>query len=102
MRSHPIFSAGLCMLLHCGFSWAAAAPIRLESTVNQASLLELYTSEGCSSCPPAERWFSALKNNPELWLKLVPVAFHVDYWDSLGWKDPYASKSYTDRQHAYA
>ncbi len=65
-------------------------------------LIELYTSEGCSSCPPAERWLSELKTSPTLWTQVVPVAFHVDYWDDLGWPDAYAKNTYTKRQSAYA
>jgi hypothetical protein len=65
-------------------------------------LLELYTSEGCSSCPPAESWFSGLKGSSRLWKEFVPVAFHVDYWDYLGWRDPWGSKPFSDRQRAYA
>ena len=78
------------------------AAIQIESGTTPTSLLELYTSEGCSSCPPAEAWLSRLKEDPRLWKDFVPVAFHVDYWDHLGWKDPFASKSYTDRQYDYA
>ena len=79
-----------------------AAPIKLESPEEQVSLLELYTSEGCSSCPPAEAWFTGLRKSPQLWRNFVPVAFHVDYWDSLGWKDPFGSKAYSERQHDHA
>lgn len=68
----------------------------------RASLLELYTSEGCSSCPPAEAWLGRLKSNPRLWTEFVPVAFHVDYWDNLGWRDRFASGAYTARQRDYA
>jgi hypothetical protein len=79
-----------------------AAPITFQSSETQTSLLELYTSEGCSSCPPAEKWFSSLKKSSALWKDFVPVAFHVDYWDYLGWRDPWSSKIFTDRQHDYA
>jgi len=65
------------------------------------TLLELYTSEGCSSCPPAERWLSKLKHDPRLWQTLFPVAFHVDYWDNLGWKDRYSDVRHSRRQRAY-
>jgi hypothetical protein len=75
---------------------------RFESGPAQVSLLELYTSEGCSSCPPAEAWLSSLAQNPELWKMVVPVAFHVDYWDNLGWKDSFSSREYTQRQRRYA
>jgi hypothetical protein len=61
------------------------------------ALVELYTSEGCNSCPPADRWLSALgdKYRPEL---VVPLALHVDYWDYIGWKDPYAKREFSQRQ----
>jgi hypothetical protein len=65
-------------------------------------LLELFTSEGCSSCPPAEERLSAFQRDPGLWKRLVPVSFHVDYWDNLGWPDRYATSAYTDRQRSYA
>src|SRR5437867_10582189 len=80
----------------------AAAPISFQSQQNRTALLELYTSEGCSSCPPAEAWLSKLKDAPGLWRDFVPIAFHVDYWDSLGWKDPFAIKAYSERQRDYA
>jgi hypothetical protein len=73
-----------------------------ESGDTQSSLIELFTSEGCSSCPPAEKWLSALKASPDLWKKAVPVAFHVDYWDHLGWRDRFAKPEFTSRQHQYA
>ena len=83
-------------------SASAFAEMLLESPRNQTRLLELYTSEGCSSCPPADRWLSKLTNHPDLWTTLVPVGFHVDYWDYIGWKDRFADKKYSDRQRRYA
>jgi hypothetical protein len=74
----------------------------IESKPTRTHLLELFTSEGCSSCPPAEAWLSNLKNNPGLWQEFVPVAFHVDFWDHLGWRDPFASKKWTERQADYS
>jgi hypothetical protein len=79
-----------------------AAPIQLLSSERQVALVELYTSEGCSSCPPAESWLSRLKEKPGLWSEFVPVAFHVDYWNNLGWRDKWSSKQYSDRQRDYA
>ena len=73
-----------------------------ESGETQSTLVELFTSEGCSSCPSAEKWLSALKSNRDLWKKIVPVAFHVDYWDHLGWRDRFAKREFTSRQHRYA
>jgi hypothetical protein len=81
---------------------ADAVPIQFQSPERQVPLVELYTSEGCSSCPPAESWLSGLKEKPGLWSEFVPVAFHVDYWNSLGWRDPWSSKLYSDRQRDYA
>jgi hypothetical protein len=83
-------------------STAYSAPIQFESSTRQISLLELYTSEGCSSCPPAEAWLSKLKNASGLWTNFVPVAFHVHYWDHLGWRDALADEQFSDRQQVYA
>lgn len=88
-------------------AWNFPSPARGEDLVFQsrpgqrASLLELYTSEGCSSCPPAETWLSRLKGDPRLWTEFIPVAFHVDYWDNLGWKDRFAAGAFTNRQREY-
>ena len=73
-----------------------------KSTGHRVSVLELYTSEGCSSCPPADRWFSELKEDDRLWQTLIPVAFHVDYWNYIGWTDRFSSGEYSDRQRRYA
>lgn len=64
-------------------------------------VIELYTSEGCSSCPPAERWLSTLKNKPEVFRDVIPMAFHVDYWDYIGWKDRFAKPAYSLRQREH-
>ena len=78
-----------------------AAPIIFESPDTPATLIELFTSEGCSSCPPAEAWMTGLKTNPDLWKRIVPVVFHVDYWDGLGWPDRFATPENTARQRRY-
>lgn len=72
-----------------------------ESGVDQAQLLELYSSEGCSSCPPADAFIAHFKSSPKLWRQWVPVVFHVDYWDYLGWKDPYAQANFSRQQKRY-
>lgn len=84
------------------FNTLYAESIHLESGINRNTLIELYTSEGCSSCPPAETYLNTLKNNNELWKKWVPVAFHVNYWDYIGWKDRYATDLFGQRQSRYA
>jgi hypothetical protein len=76
--------------------------ITFESGDTQAALVELFTSEGCSSCPPAEARLANLRGEPGLWKQFVPVAFHVDYWDRLGWPDRFASAAFTRRQYDYA
>ena len=80
----------------------ATETIIFESGIKQNTLIELYTSEGCSSCPPAEKYLNGLKNNNGLWEKLFPISFHVDYWDYIGWKDQYAQKKFGQRQSRYA
>ena len=74
---------------------STAAECSAKSGSKSTALLELYTSEGCSSCPPADKWLSNLKSNPD---KLIPLAFHVDYWDYIGWKDRFSKSEYSDRQ----
>jgi hypothetical protein len=80
------------LIASVAFCFTAAGESVFESAPNKVHLLELFTSEGCSSCPPAEEWLTKLKQNPGLWRDFVPVAFHVDYWDHLGWRDRFAAK----------
>ena len=79
-----------------------AEPFALHSGPKQVSVIELFSSEGCSSCPPADRWLGALEKETGLWRDFVPVAFQVDYWDHLGWKDRFATRENTERQVRYA
>jgi len=81
---------------------SAAEPQRFACGPARVSLVELYTSEGCSSCPPAEKWLGSLRDDAGLWKTFVPVAFHVDYWNQLGWPDRFSSKANTQREYAYA
>jgi hypothetical protein len=86
-----------------GFPAAGEAePVRFTSGPARVSLVELYTSEGCSSCPPAEKWLGKLREAPGLWRDFVPVAFHVDYWNRLGWPDRFSTRGFTERQYAVA
>ena len=75
----------------------AAAGCSAESPAHTVALVELYTSEGCSSCPPADRWLSTLPGGLG-GDRLVALALHVDYWDYIGWQDPYAQARFTTRQ----
>lgn len=93
-------SALLAFLLAAGT--ASAGPQTFSSGSGKVALIELFTSEGCSSCPPADRWLGSLRDSPALWKEFVPVEFHVDYWNGLGWTDRLASRSFTARQYAYA
>jgi hypothetical protein len=77
---------------------AVAVECVARSGVARAQLVELYTSEGCSSCPPADRWLSDLPDSAGL----ARLAFHVDYWDDLGWPDRHADPRYTRRQSIQA
>lgn len=75
-----------------------AATCAAESSAQRVALLELYTSEGCNSCPPTDRWVSGLPARGYGPASVVTLAFHVDYWNYLGWSDPFAKAQYSERQ----
>ena len=75
---------------------AQAGQCNARSGEHTTALVELYTSEGCSSCPPADRWLSTLGGRYPG--RVVPLSLHVDYWDYIGWKDPYAKAEFSKRQ----
>ncbi|HUN52011.1 MAG TPA: DUF1223 domain-containing protein [Candidatus Sulfotelmatobacter sp.] len=85
-RSLAIIAGGLLL---------GVAPAAAED--HAATVIELFTSEGCSSCPPADAYFGELAKRSDV----IALSYHVDYWDYLGWKDSYASKIMTERQRAY-
>lgn len=93
MSTSRSVAVGLAASAFCATA-AQAQACKAESGAQVPVVVELYTSEGCNSCPPADRWLSTLKDQPGV----LAAAFHVDYWDRLGWKDRFASARYTDRQ----
>ncbi len=76
----------------------AATGAVAQSSSEDVVVLELYTSQGCSSCPPADEFMATLTDDP----RIIPLALHVDYWDYIGWADVFADPRFTKRQQAYA
>lgn len=95
MRNPCMRSIIAIMLLS---SAAQASPQRVQSGATRASVLELYSSEGCSSCPPADELVNSLAARAAG--QIVALAFHVDYWDDIGWPDRFASPRWSARQRA--
>ncbi|MFA6179751.1 MAG: DUF1223 domain-containing protein, partial [Candidatus Methylopumilus sp.] len=81
---------------------AFGAECSIKSGPQVTPLLELYTSEGCSSCPPADQWLSGIAAAGFTSDKVVPLAFHVDYWDYIGWKDRFGKPEFSARQRQAA
>lgn len=76
----------------------SAAP---KKAAEQPVVVELFTSQGCSSCPPADELLHKIASDPALRGKVIPLSFHVDYWNRLGWSDPFSSRLWTARQAGY-
>lgn len=103
MNDRTPIAAILMLIASFGLSAAKQpdGPWTFSSGGTRVALLELYTSEGCSSCPPADRWLSGLEDHPDLFRTFVPIAFHVDYWNYIGWRDRFSDKDYSNRQRRY-
>ena len=99
MKLNHILAAGA--VAFSGAAHGATQACSAASAPHTTALVELYTSEGCDSCPPADRWLSSLQKGyaPH---QVVPLALHVDYWNYLGWNDPYAKREFSTRQRRLA
>jgi hypothetical protein len=98
MNSSRIINCTLVALSMFARPASGFAACDAHSGPKTAALVELYTSEGCSSCPPAEQQLSRLRQALDPAAEVVPLALHVDYWDYIGWKDQYAQGSFNERQ----
>jgi hypothetical protein len=100
-------STAVALLVVAACTSAASEPgARKKATTPAATgpiVVELFTSQGCSSCPPADKIVSQLVDKKQLGQRdVVPLAFHVDYWNDLGWADPFSREAWSDRQRRYS
>jgi hypothetical protein len=96
LKLAPLALILLAMAPHTMSAEAAAAP-----GDGPTAVVELFTSQGCSSCPPADRLLSKLAQDPRYKGKVIPLSFHVDYWNQIGWQDPFSSSRWSQRQQVY-
>mgnify|MGYP006184319339 FL=1 len=101
-RLNGRLKAAAAMLgLFASTTLAQASVCSWTSPAERMIVAELYTSEGCSSCPPADRWLSSQLTTSERADNILALSFHVDYWNYIGWEDPYSKKQFTERQYAH-
>ncbi len=93
-----IFSLAIILSVFCTGSISAKNDNNKVAISNSCVVLELFTSQGCSSCPPADRLLSSYANREDI----AALSFHVDYWNRLGWKDPFSNHKFSERQSNYA
>jgi hypothetical protein len=103
----PALTAGLIAgltltALACRADAAAGSDLERAPQGAGPVVVELFTSQGCSSCPPADRLLTRLGEDPKLDRRVFPLAFHVDYWNYIGWTDPFSSERWSERQRSYA
>jgi hypothetical protein len=93
---------GLSAIILAGAARAADPACSAYTGPHTTALVELYTSEGCDTCPPADHWLSSLFSQGFRSDQVVPLSLHVDYWDYIGWKDPYGRAEFSTRQRKLA
>jgi hypothetical protein len=102
MRSHPMLLCLFCCAIH-DHGAAASPPAASAVPAPVPIIVELFSSEGCSSCPPADVLLDRLARQQAVaGAEILAIEQHVDYWNHLGWKDPFSSSSYSERQYGYA
>ncbi|HXU43977.1 MAG TPA: DUF1223 domain-containing protein [Thermoanaerobaculia bacterium] len=101
-RVAPVLGASVLALILFAQCSPAPAKERAAPAPGGVAVVELFTSQGCSSCPPADRLLSKLAADPAYAGRVIPLAFHVDYWDYIGWTDPFSSAAWSNRQKQYA
>ncbi len=98
-----VYLAGFLRLLGVAETWASRPLANAADSPSGPVIVELFTSEGCSSCPPADALLKKLSEESSVaGAQVIALEEHVDYWDHLGWKDPFSSRTFTERQNEYA
>ena len=102
MRSRFAWSVGVSLAVVAAVGSLQTAPVAGEEPLTPV-IVELFTSQGCSSCPPADDLLQSLeRNQPVNGALIIPLSEHVDYWNRLGWRDPFSSRLFSERQRTYA
>ncbi len=102
MKARTTATAAVAMMVAAAATQFTSGAEPLASRLGTTPVIvELFTSQGCSSCPPADALITTLAHDQSLRGKVIPIAYHVDYWDHLGWRDPFSSRFWTQRQMTY-